>query len=32
MKEKEFTNGVLLGVLVSAMIQFIIMAVVLYNL
>jgi hypothetical protein len=32
MKEKDFANGVLLGVLVSAMIQFIIMAVVLYNL
>ena len=32
MKEKEFTKGILLGVLVSAMIQFIIMAVVLYNL
>jgi large-conductance mechanosensitive channel len=32
MKEKEFAKGILLGVLVSAMIQFIIMAVVLFNL
>jgi hypothetical protein len=31
MKEKEFTKGILLGVLVSTMIQFIIMAVLLYN-
>jgi large-conductance mechanosensitive channel len=32
MKEKEFTKGILLGILVSTMIQFIIMAVVLFNL
>jgi hypothetical protein len=32
MKEKEFAKGILFGVLVSAMIQFIIMAVVFFNL
>lgn len=32
MKEREFVKGILLGVLVSTMIQFIIMAVILDNL